>query len=51
MSFESPRGPISIDATTRDVITPVFMRKVEKRDAQLFNVEFETFAAVKDPAH
>lgn len=50
MSFESPRGMISIDAATRDVITPVFMRRVEKIDGQLYNVEFETFPAVKDPA-
>ncbi len=51
MSFESPRGVITIDPATRDVITPVFMRRVEKIDGQLYNVEFETFPAVKDPAH
>ena len=50
MSFESPRGVITIDPATRDVITPVFMRRVEKVDGQLYNVEFETFPAVKDPA-
>ncbi len=49
-TFESPRGMITIDPETRDVITPVFMRRVEKMDGQLYNVEFETFAAVKDPA-
>ncbi len=50
MSFESPRGMISIDPETRDVITPVYMRRVEKVNGQLYNVEFETFPAVKDPA-
>lgn len=50
MEFESPRGMISIDSATRDVITPVYMRRVEKVDGQLFNVEFETFPAVRDPA-
>ena len=25
------------------------MRKVEKKNGQLYNVEFETFKAVKDP--
>ena len=50
MEFESPRGMISIDAATRDVITPVYMRRVERVDGQLFNVEFETFPAVRDPA-
>jgi branched-chain amino acid transport system substrate-binding protein len=26
------------------------MRKVEKKNGQLYNVEFQTFEAVKDPA-
>jgi branched-chain amino acid transport system substrate-binding protein len=50
MAFESPRGPISIDPETRDIIQNVYMRKVEKVDGQLYNVEFETFPNVKDPA-
>jgi branched-chain amino acid transport system substrate-binding protein len=49
MSWESPRGPISIDPETRDIIQNVYMRKVEKVDGELYNVEFETFNAVKDP--
>ena len=49
MKWESPRGPISIDPETRDIIQNVYMRKVEKKSGQLFNVEFETFDAVKDP--
>ncbi len=51
-SFESPRGPITIDPQTREVIQNVYTRKVERVPAignQLFNVELDTMAAVKDP--
>jgi branched-chain amino acid transport system substrate-binding protein len=47
--WESPRGPISIDPDTRDIIQNIYVRKVEKKDGQLYNVEFATFEAVKDP--
>jgi branched-chain amino acid transport system substrate-binding protein len=50
MKWESPRGPISIDPETRDIVQNIYMRKVEKKDGQLYNVEFETFKDVKDPA-
>ena len=49
MAWESPRGPISIDAETRDIIQNVYMRKVEKVEGELYNVELETFPNVKDP--
>jgi branched-chain amino acid transport system substrate-binding protein len=49
MKWESPRGPISIDPETRDIIQNVYIRKVEKKNGQLWNVEFETFKDVKDP--
>jgi branched-chain amino acid transport system substrate-binding protein len=49
MSWESPRGPISIDPETRDIVQNIYIRKVEKLDGELYNVEFETFDAVKDP--
>ena len=49
MAWESPRGPISIDPETRDIIQNVYVRKVEKVDGELYNVEFETFPNVKDP--
>jgi len=49
MSWESPRGPISIDPDTRDIIQNVYIRKVEKKNGELYNVEFATFPAVKDP--
>jgi branched-chain amino acid transport system substrate-binding protein len=49
MAWESPRGPISIDPQTRDIVQNIYIRRVEKRDGQLWNIEFETFTAVKDP--
>ena len=45
----SPRGPIAIDPETRDIIQNEYMREVKKVGGQLANVEFETFAQVKDP--
>jgi branched-chain amino acid transport system substrate-binding protein len=47
--FESPRGPMFIDAQTRDVVHNVYIRKVEKKDGQLYNVEFDVIKDVKDP--
>ena len=49
MAWESPRGPISIDPETRDIIQNVYIRKVQKKNGELYNVEFATFPAVKDP--
>jgi branched-chain amino acid transport system substrate-binding protein len=49
MAWESPRGPISIDPETRDIIQNVYIRRVERVDGELYNVEFDTFEAVKDP--
>ena len=49
MKWESPRGPIQIDPETRDIIQNIYVRKVEKKNGQLYNVEFATFEAVKDP--
>ena len=47
--FESPRGPVFIDAQTRDIVHNVYLRKVEKKDGQLYNVEFDVIKDVKDP--
>jgi branched-chain amino acid transport system substrate-binding protein len=49
MAWESPRGPISIDPQTRDIVQNIYIRQVEKAHGQLYNVEFATFEAVKDP--
>lgn len=48
MAWESPRGPMSIDADTGDVIHNIYIRKVEKVRGEPSNVEFATFEAVKD---
>ena len=48
MKWESPRGVISIDPETRDIVQNIYIRKVEKVDGELYNVEFATFDAVKD---
>ena len=49
LKWESPRGPISIDPETRDIVQNIYIRKVEKVNGQLYNQEFATFEAVKDP--
>jgi branched-chain amino acid transport system substrate-binding protein len=49
MAWISPRGPMSIDPTTRDVIQTVYLRKVESRDGHYWNVEFDKIDNVKDP--
>jgi branched-chain amino acid transport system substrate-binding protein len=49
MSWESPRGPVSIDPDTRDIVQTVYIRRVEKVGGQLRNVEFDKIDKVKDP--
>ena len=49
MKWTSPRGPISIDPATRDIVQNIYIRKTERVDGKLQNVEFDTIKAVKDP--
>jgi branched-chain amino acid transport system substrate-binding protein len=49
MKWESPRGPISIDPETRDIVQTVYIQRVEKIGGELKNVEFDKFQDVKDP--
>lgn len=49
MQLNSPRGPIVLDAATRDVVQTEYVRRVEKVDGQLFNIEFDQFPNQKDP--
>lgn len=49
LAWESPRGPMSIDPETRDIIQNVYMRRVERVNGELYNVEFATIPSVKDP--
>ena len=46
MKWTSPRGPVEIDAKTRDIIQNEYIRKLERVDGMLKNVEFDTFKAV-----
>ncbi len=50
MSWESPRGPVTIDPRTREMVQNIYIRRVERVNGELFNVEFDTFPAVSDPA-
>ncbi len=46
---DSPRGPMTIDPETRDVIQNIYIRRVENVDGALRNIEFATIPSVKDP--
>src|SRR5205823_4618847 len=49
MQLTSPRGPIAIDPATRDIVQTVYIRRVEKRGNEYWNIEFDKFDHVKDP--
>jgi len=49
LAFESPRGPVSIDPATRDIVHSIYIRKVERIGGQLWNQEFATVPNVADP--
>ncbi|HYZ34166.1 MAG TPA: ABC transporter substrate-binding protein [Crenalkalicoccus sp.] len=49
LSWVSPRGKMTVDAKTRDVVQDVYIRRVERRDGQLWNIEFDRIAQVRDP--
>jgi branched-chain amino acid transport system substrate-binding protein len=49
MKLMSPRGPITIDPETRDIVQTVYIRKVEKVNGELYNMEFDKYPDVKDP--
>jgi branched-chain amino acid transport system substrate-binding protein len=49
LKLQSPRGPIHIDAETRDIVQTVYVRRVERTKGGLYNVEFDKFLDVKDP--
>ena len=49
MKWESPRGPMSIDPETRDIVQTIYIRRVEKVGNELVNVEFDKVENVKDP--
>jgi branched-chain amino acid transport system substrate-binding protein len=49
LKWESPRGPVSIDPETRDIVQNIYLSKVERKDGELYNVEFDVIKDVKDP--
>ena len=48
-TWVSPRGPITIDPATRDIVQDIYMREVKEVNGELYNVEFATFPKIKDP--
>jgi branched-chain amino acid transport system substrate-binding protein len=49
LSWTSPRGPVAIDAGTRDIVQDIYIRRVDRRDGQLWNLEFDRVPQVRDP--
>jgi branched-chain amino acid transport system substrate-binding protein len=49
MRLTSPRGAITIDPDTRDIVQTVYIRRVERVDGLLYNIEFDKYPDVKDP--
>ena len=50
-AWTSPRGPVSIDPKTREIVQNVYIRRVETIDGKLGNKPIETFKAVVEPWH
>ena len=48
LSWTSPRGPVTIDAESRDIVQDMYIRRTERRDAQIWNIEFETIRQVRE---
>jgi len=49
MEWVSPRGPISIDPATRDIVQDIYIREVKEVDGELYNVEFTKYEKIRDP--
>ena len=49
MTVNSPRGKFTIDPATRDIVQDVYIRRVQKVNGELYNVEFDKMTSVKDP--
>jgi branched-chain amino acid transport system substrate-binding protein len=50
LTIQSPRGHVTIDPETRDVVQDLYIRRGAKQDGEWQNVAFETVKDVKDPA-
>jgi branched-chain amino acid transport system substrate-binding protein len=51
LSWDSPRGRMTIDPDTRDVVQTVYIRRVEKVGGNIVNVDIDKIDNVKDPTH
>lgn len=49
LKWESPRGPVSIDPETRDVIQTIYIRRTENVGGKIVNVDIDQVENVKDP--
>jgi branched-chain amino acid transport system substrate-binding protein len=49
LKLDSPRGPIMIDPSTRDIVQNIYIRKTERKGGRMVNTEFETYPMVRDP--
>lgn len=50
LEWESPRGPVKLDPTTRDLIQNAYVRRTERAaNGEMQNIEFATIPMVKDP--
>ena len=47
--YQSPRGPIKIDAKERDIIQNIYIRRVVKRNGKLENMNIDVLKNVRDP--
>lgn len=50
LTIKSPRGTVTIDPETRDVVQTMYIRRGAKKNGEWQNVEFEQVKDVKDPA-
>lgn len=48
LSWTSPRGPVTIDAQSRDIVQDIYIRRTERRDGQIWNIEFDRIPQVRD---
>ena len=51
MEWESPRGMMSIDPETRDVVQTIYIREVQMVDGKPTNVIIDQIDNAKDPTH
>ena len=51
MKWQSPRGPMSIDPKTRDVVQTIYISKIEDKGGKRVNVVIDKVPNVHDPVH